>query len=202
MPINALMVDVDGVLVDGRPEDGRHWRTSLEEDLGVASDALHEHFFAPCWENVVLGRAGLMEDLVPALQKIAPHVSPAEFVSYWFERDSRIVAPLLAELSWARSRGVRVYLATNQEHLRASYLMDTVGLASHVDGIFYSAQLGTRKPQLEFFAAVQAAVGLRADDLLLIDDSRQNVEAARKAGWQALHWTRHSSPDIVRGLCT
>lgn len=196
------MVDVDGVLVDGRPEDGRHWQTFLEEDLGVASDALHEHFFAPCWESIVLGRAGLMEHLVPALRTIAPRVSPAEFVSYWFERDSRIVAPLLAELSWARSMGIRVYLATNQEHLRASYLMETAGLASHVDGIFYSAQLGARKPQMEFFAAVHAAVGLRAEDLLLIDDSLQNVAAARKAGWQALHWTRHSSPSIVRSLCT
>ncbi|HEX8320989.1 MAG TPA: HAD-IA family hydrolase [Longimicrobium sp.] len=202
MPISALMVDVDGVLVDGRPEDGRPWQTSLEADLGVSPDALHEHFFARCWENIVLGRAGLMEHLVPALHKIAPRVSPAEFVSYWFERDSRIVAPLLAELSWARSVGIRVYLATNQEHLRASYLMETVGLAEHVDGIFYSAQLGARKPQMEFFAAVRAAVGLRAEDLLLIDDSLQNVEAARKAGWQALHWTRHSSPRIVRSLCT
>src|SRR5688500_18303095 len=27
------MVDVDGVLVDGRPEDGRHWQTSIRESL-------------------------------------------------------------------------------------------------------------------------------------------------------------------------
>lgn len=83
------MVDVDGVLVDGRPEDGRHWHTSVKEDLGFTSDTLHEEFFAPDWENIGLGRAGLMEHLMTALQKIAPHVSPAKFVTYWFERDSR-----------------------------------------------------------------------------------------------------------------
>lgn len=195
------MVDVDGVLVDGRPEDGRHWLTSLEEDLGFTSDALHEQFFAPYWENIVLGRAELMEHLTTALQKIAPHVSPAQFVSYWFEKDSRLVAPLLAELSLLRSAGIRVYLATNQEHLRAAYLMEKLGLAEHVDGIFYSARLGAKKPDVEFFANVQAAVGLCGEELLLIDDSRQNVEAALRAGWQALHWTEHSSPDIVRRLC-
>lgn len=202
MPVKALMVDVDGVLVDGRPEDGRHWHTSIEADLGFTSDALHEHFFAPCWENIVLGRAGLMEHLAAALRKIAPHVSPAELVSYWFERDSRLVSPLLAELSLVRSAGTRVYLATNQEHLRAAWLMENLGLAEHVDGIFYSARLGARKPEMEFFARVQAAVGLRGEEMLLVDDSRQNVEAARKAGWQALHWTGHGSPDIVRRLCT
>jgi putative hydrolase of the HAD superfamily len=202
LSVKALMLDVDGVLVDGRPEDGRHWQTSVEEDLGFTSDALHEQFFAPYWENIVLGRAGLMEHLTTALQKIAPHVSPAEFASYWFERDSRLVSPFLAELSLVRSAGIHVYLATNQEHLRAAYLMEKLGLAEHVDGIFYSARLGARKPDREFFARVQAAVGLRGEEMLLVDDSRQNVEAALKAGWQALHWTKHSSPDIVRSLCT
>jgi putative hydrolase of the HAD superfamily len=196
------MVDVDGVLVVGRPEDGRHWQASLEEDLGFTSETLHEAFFAPYWEDIVLGRAGLMEHLTAALQRIAPHVSPGEFVSYWFENDSCLAAALLPELSLVRSAGIRVYLATNQEHLRAAYLMETLGLAEHVDGIFYSARLGAKKPHMEFFTKVQAAVGLAGDEMLLIDDDRRNVEAALRAGWQALHWTRNSSPGIVRSLCS
>jgi putative hydrolase of the HAD superfamily len=202
LTIKALMVDVDGVLVDGRPEDGRHWRTSIEEDLGFTSDALQEQFFAPYWDNILVGRAGLMEYLGTVLQKIAPHVNPETLVSYWFQKDSRLVAPLLAELSLIRSAGIRAYLATNQEHLRAAYLMEQLGLADHVDGIFYSARIGAQKPDMEFFAKVQAAVGLRGEEMLLIDDSRHNVDAARKAGWQALHWTKDSSPNIVRSLCT
>ncbi|HUR81990.1 MAG TPA: HAD-IA family hydrolase [Thermoanaerobaculia bacterium] len=200
--VKALMLDVDGVLVDGRPEDGRHWQSSIEEDLGLTSHALQEHFFAPYWEDVVLGRAGLMEHLGTALRKIAPHLSPAQFVSYWFERDSRLVEPFLQELSFVRSTGIRVYLATNQEHLRAAYLMEKLGLAEHVDGIFYSARLGAKKPDLEFFARVQAAVGLCGEELLLIDDSRTNIESALKAGWRAFHWTKHSSPGTMRSLCT
>ena len=196
------MVDVDGVLVDGRPEDGRPWQTSIEEDLGFASETLHQQFFAPYWENIILGRAELMEDLTTALPKFAPHVTPAKFVSYWFERDSRLVTPLLEELSLVRSVGICVYLATNQEHLRAAYLMERLGLVDHVDGIFYSARVGAKKPDMEFFARVRAAVGLCDDEILLIDDSHQNIEAARKAGWQALHWTKHSSPSIVRSLYT
>jgi putative hydrolase of the HAD superfamily len=196
------MVDVDGVLVDGRPEDGRPWHTSIEEDLGFAYQTLHEEFFVPYWENIVLGRTGLMERLIPALRKIAPHVSAAKFVSYWFEKDSRLVAPLLQELSSIRSAGIRVYLATNQEHLRAAYLIEELGVAEHVDGMLYSARLGAKKPDMEFFAKVQVAVGLCGEEMLLIDDSRPNIEAALNAGWQAVHWTKHSSPNLVRSLCT
>lgn len=200
LAIKALMMDVDGVLVDGRPEDGRPWQTSIEEDLGFSAYALHEQFFAPYWEDIVLGRVGLMERLTTSLPKIAPDVSAAKFVSYWFERDSRLVTPWLPELSWSRSRGIRVYLATNQEHVRAAYLMDNLKLARHVDGIFYSALLGAKKPDGQFFTKVQAAVGLLGDEILLIDDSRPNVEAALQAGWRALHWTEDSSPDDVRSL--
>jgi putative hydrolase of the HAD superfamily len=103
LAIKALMVDVDGVLVDGRPEDGRHWQASIADDLGVDADMLHQHFFVPYWDDIVLGRVGLMEHLTAALQNIAPHVDPAAFIAYWFERDSRLVTPLLRELSSARS---------------------------------------------------------------------------------------------------
>jgi len=199
--IKALLVDVDGVLVDGRPEDGRHWQTSLNEDLGFTAEALHEAFFAPYWQNIVLGRSELMDDLAPALQKIAPNISPAKFVSYWFERDSRLILPLLQELSSIRSTGIQVFLATNQEHLRAAYLMNNLRLSEHVDGIFYSARLGAKKPEPNFFVEVQAALGLDGKEMLLIDDSHQNIEAALGQGWQTLHWTKHSSPSIVRGLC-
>jgi putative hydrolase of the HAD superfamily len=200
LAIQALMVDVDGVLVDGRPEDGRHWHTSVEEDLGFTSATLHEQFFAPYWEEIVVGRVGLMEHLTAALQNIAPHVTPTMFLSYWFERDSRLVTALLPELALVRSRGILVYLATNQEHLRAAYLLGTLALAEHVDGIFYSARVGAKKPDREFFAKVQAAVALHGDEILLIDDSLQNIEAACEAGWQAFHWTADSAPEIVRSL--
>jgi putative hydrolase of the HAD superfamily len=199
--IKALMMDVDGVLINGRPGDGRHWQASLQEDFGFSADALREHFFAPHWDDIVVGRADLMERLTAALQTIAPRVSAAAFVSYWFERDSRLVTPLLEELSSLRSGGLRVYLATNQEHLRAAYLMDELGLARYVDGMFYSARLGAKKPDSEFFARAQAAVGVRAEEMLLIDDIAENIEAARRAGWNAMHWTKDSAPESLRTWC-
>ena len=67
--------------------------------------------------------------------------------------------------------------------------MNNLGLGRHVDGIFYSARLGAQKPDKDFFVEVEAAVSLSGNELLLIDDRRQNTNAALDAGWQALHWT-------------
>jgi putative hydrolase of the HAD superfamily len=187
-----LMVDVDGVLVNGRPKDGRHLFSNLEADLGVPLEKLQAEFFKPHWEAIVTGRAGLMERLEPVLARIAPSLPPQRFIDYWFENDSRIDEEVRDALRHYRAAGCNVFLATNQEHLRAAYLMETLGLAADVDGIFCSAALGERKPGAAFFRLATTGAGANPADIAFVDDALANVEAAREAGWAALHWTTDS----------
>ncbi len=185
--IRALMLDVDGVLLRGRPADGLPWAAQLEPDLGVSPEALHQAFFAPHWNEIVVGCAGLMERLGPALAGIAPRVQAQRLVDYWFAQDSRVDEGVLADVAALRAQGVAVHLATNQEHLRAAWLRERFG--GFVDGVQYSAALGVKKPDPAFFARAAAAVGLPAADMMLVDDTAANVQAARAAGWQARHWS-------------
>lgn len=187
------MMDVDGVLVRGRPKDGLHWSSSLKSDLGLAVEDLQREFFDLHWENVVLGRVALEQSLEPVLKRIAPHLSPPQFIAWWFEQDSRLDRGLMRDIARIRSSGTPVYLATNQEHLRAQYLMHTLGLAEHVDGIHYSAQLGARKPSREFFDKVASKTRFAPGELLLVDDNSDNILAATTAGWKAFHWTGEKS---------
>ncbi|WP_234837305.1 HAD-IA family hydrolase, partial [Sinorhizobium meliloti] len=99
---------------------------------------------------------------------------------------------LLEELRQQRKAGKRVYLATDQEHVRAAHLVEALGLGSHCDGIYYSAALGSRKPDQAFFKQVAALSGLRPDQLLLVDDPPANIDAARLCGWNAIHWQQGS----------
>lgn len=182
------MVDVDGVLVHGRPLDGRHWSASLEADLGLSPEDLQRAFFTPHWNDVITGRQGLVDLLKPVINKIAPHLSHYDVIDYWFANDARLDRALIADLDRQREKGVRVYLATNQEHLRASYLVGQIGLGQHCDGIYYSAAVGFQKPDRQFFERVAASSGIRASELLLVDDLAENVIAARDAGWHAVQW--------------
>lgn len=183
------MLDVDGVLINGRPADGRPFAAELEADLGIHPARLHEAFFKRHWDAIVTGKAALEERLSTVLAEIAPRVSAEQLIAYWFENDSRIDAEVLATASGLRARGWRVFLATNQEHRRAAYLMDTLGFRPHVDGIVYSAALGCRKPWPAFFEAAETAAGTTAADIVFVDDALANVETASRRGWRALHWT-------------
>jgi putative hydrolase of the HAD superfamily len=182
----CLMVDVDGVIVTPQPGG---WHSSMHADLGLSGETLQTMFFAPYWHDVVRGRIGIAEALAPVLVDVAPHLSVETLLAYWFERDSKLDRVLLSELSTLRANGVPLHLCTVQEHRRASYLWETLALKQSFDAMHYADDYGSAKPEAAFFHAVCARTGYAPRDLILLDDSLRNVEAARNAGWNALHWT-------------
>jgi putative hydrolase of the HAD superfamily len=187
MSIRALMVDVDGVVV--RLPPGRRWDSDLEADLGVVPARLQEAFFAPHFRDLVLGRAALADRLGPVLAEVAPHVTADQLTAYWFEKDAVLDQALLDDLAALRKGGLRMDLATVQEHQRAAYLWDVLGLKDRFDAIHYAADLGSAKPDRDFFDKIVARTGFAPAELLLIDDKVENVEGARAAGWSAALWT-------------
>jgi len=181
------MVDVDGVVV--RHPQGLRWDHRMEADLGLAPADLQERFFAPHFKDIVTGRADLHDRLGPVLAEIAPHLTSRELTDYWFAQDAHLDHDLLGDLAALRARGVGMHLATVQEHHRAAYLWERLGLRDRFDAMHYAADYGVGKPDPAFFAAVEARTGLAGRDMLLIDDSARNVEAARDCGWAAALWT-------------
>lgn len=189
--MQTIMMDVDGVLVSGRPKDGADLFTDLEADLGISAATLQREFFKPRWPDIITGRKALLPELAEFLSDIASAVSAQTLIDYWFENDSRLVEAVVDDMAQLRAQGLRVYLATNQEHMRATYLMEAMGLARHVDGIFYSAAIGHRKPGPPFYQHIQDTLGGSSDDITLVDDTEDNVIAAREQGWNAVHWRAH-----------
>ena len=185
--MKALMVDVDGVVVVHPDPAG--WSTNLKRDLGLAIELLQEKFFTPNFHDIVHGRAALRERLAPVLADIAPHLTCDQLCAYWFENDSHLDHDLLDQLAAFRARGYALHLATVQEHERAAYLWNDMGLKDRFDAIHYAADLGHAKPADGFYAAIEARTGYAPGDLFFIDDKAANVLAAQARGWKAAVWT-------------
>lgn len=186
MRFKALMVDVDGVVIVHPDPEG--WAAHLERDLDLPKALLQSAFFAPHWQDIILGRAGLRERLVPVLAEIAPGLSADRLVRYWFENDAHLDHGLLAQLAALRAGGIALHLATVQEHERARHIWDELALKQHFDGMHYAAALGWAKPEAQFFRAVEARTSFSPGEIFFIDDKAANVEAARAAGWSAALW--------------
>lgn len=53
------------------------------------------------------------------------------------------------------------------------------------DYLFLSFEYGMKKPDMEFYEAIQESLPFNKEDILFIDDKERNVEAAKKFGWNA-----------------
>jgi putative hydrolase of the HAD superfamily len=184
--LKALPVDVDGVLITPRLGG---WAADMQADLDLSRADLADHFFAVHWEDICLGKAGLHERLALVLARIAPHLTSQQLAAYWFAKDSVLDYQLLDDLALMRARGLQMHLATVQEHERAAYLWNRLGFRGQFDAMHYAADIGAKKTDPVFYATVETRTGFAGDELLLIDDTPANIEAARAAGWRALLWT-------------
>jgi putative hydrolase of the HAD superfamily len=191
MTVKTIMVDVDGVLLVH--PDAAGWSGHLERDLGVSAAELHRHFFDVHWGDIICGRANLRERLAPVLMNLAPSITCDQLIEYWFSHDAHLNGDLLGELDVLRSRGFKIHLATVQEHERARFLWERLGMQNHFDGLHYAADLGCAKPELAFFQLIERRTGLLPNEIFFIDDRIENVEGARKAGWRAAHWTQETN---------
>lgn len=81
---------------------------------------------------------------------------------------------------------------TNVIHEKAfhSILQEQTGyehLNELFDAVYFSHEVGMRKPEANIFDYVAQEHKLQPQDILLLDDTLANIEAAQQKGWQTLH---------------
>ncbi|GLQ57388.1 HAD family hydrolase [Devosia nitrariae] len=199
--MRAVLFDIDGVLVHSRfhpeMERRRFWDEHLLTDLGIEPSRF-QSMFGPGFDAVITGERSLIEVLDGFLPTIGYNGSTLRFLEYWLERDTNVNYALVEQITRLRGTGdVKVFLATNQEHLRANYLWRELRLGHIFDDMLYAARLGAAKPSVAFFE--RAAVHLTDCEgvPLFFDDSEKVVAGARDFGWEAVlfneieHFTDH-----------
>lgn len=190
----VLALDVDGVLLDPLRGGAGPWVGELSARFGVDGEALGATFFSVDWDDVIVGRAPIEARLASALDKLGWTMSVEELLECWFEADLAVDSEVVVAVSGWVDRGVRIVLATNQEHRRAAYLDEHLGEHLPISGITHSAGLGVVKSDPAFFPAAQHLLGVDGppSSVVFVDDARENVAAATAYGWRGIHYTGQS----------
>ncbi len=190
----AVLFDVDGVLIHSMfhpdPDRCRRWDRYMLEDLGVSREIMQD-FFRENFHAVIRGKTSLLSELAYYLPTIGYTGSPMDFLAYWFKNDTHLNLPLLQAIKQlGKQPGVSLFLATNQEHLRAFHLWTNLGLSHIFQDMFYAARLGQAKPDMAYFVAVDQLLGKQEQPPLFFDDGEKNVAAANAHGWEGVLFDR------------
>ncbi|WP_421759637.1 HAD-IA family hydrolase [Devosia sp.] len=188
----TVLFDVDGVLIHGyhtKPEKQVRWDATLKADLGVDPDQFRAEFIFDVFvKKVLVGQVSLLEALERVLPRLGYRGPAMAFVRYWLEHDSHLNQPLLDVVASLKAKGTPLFVATNQEHMRAQWLWKNLGLENYFDDMFHAARVGALKPTKPYFEWVNARLGPQAEPPLFFDDTPEVLKAARTHGWEAVQY--------------
>ncbi|WP_417310898.1 HAD family hydrolase [Devosia sp.] len=188
----VVLFDVDGVLVHGyhaKAEKQVRWDDKLQADLGVDPERFRTEFIHDIFmKQVIVGRMSLLTALDRTLPGLGYRGPSMAFAGYWLKNDANLNQPLLDVVGRLKGAGVPLYVATNQEHMRAQYLWQQLGFGELFEDMFHSARVGHIKPTKPYFDWIDARLGRQSEPPLFFDDREDVVKGARAHGWEAVQF--------------
>ena len=179
--IKALVFDVGGVLYIN---NGGNVSQNIAEELGISFEDLRQEYYKynhlanvhniP-WEDVVI-KAVRVFNTDSAVEKRARQLIRDHNSKNILNVELIALFPLLKE------KGLKLSILSNAgKHLRGTLERD--GIASLMDKIIISGEVGHQKPHKEIFDALFNQLDLEPGEVALIDDSRRSLEKADEIGY-------------------
>lgn len=178
--IKAILFDVDGIIINRE----MYFSERYSRDFNVPLEKILP-FYKNEFQKCLVGQADLKEELTKYLDDWEWNKPIEELLDYWFEHESTINKEVLSAVSDLRARGIKCYLATNNEKYRVDYLRQNLGLGQHFDGIFASCDLGAKKPSEAFWQSISEKIGFDNTEVEVLDDEPENVESANQYGFRS-----------------
>lgn len=129
------------------------------------------------------------DNRAPLLERFPEHTAAIlAWEQRWSEMFSGVIAQTETAIEALAARGVPMFGLTNMSHEtdQATFAMSPA--FRHLKDIVVSARVGLMKPDPAIFHLSARRTGLAPRELLFIDDSRQNIDAAAAVGFDTHHF--------------
>ena len=182
-PVEAVVFDVGGVFLDWDP---RHLYRKL-----FADEAEMEFFLAeicsPAWHaphDRGVSTAASCDELA------SRHPQFSELIWAWSTRSEEMIGAIDAGsvevLRAVRETGMPCYALTNMEAETYPLRLKRFPFLGWFDGTVVSGREGVAKPEPAVFMRLLDRFGLKSRTTLMIDDTKENLEAASRLGIQTV----------------
>ncbi len=180
--IKAVIFDADGVVVNGG-----HFSEQYAQKHGIPHEIMLP-FFKGEFQKCLVGKLDFRKAVKPYLSQWKWQGTAEEFLNYWFQLRNHLDEKLVKKAKQLREKSIKCLIASNQEVNRSKFLENEMKFSEIFDRTYYSAAIGYKKPQKEFWKYLQKDLdkeGIRKEDVLFWDDKTENVNSAREFGWNA-----------------
>jgi putative hydrolase of the HAD superfamily len=176
---DAVVLDVGGVIL--HIDWDRPFEFAGIFDSRVREELIH-HFYG--WEHFHRFERGEItpEQFFQGFNELTGQQRSLEF---WQEAWNRLIIGELPGVNeiFDRLHGkIPVCALSNTNIIHYQYMIKAFPVMRRFDRFFASHELGLRKPDAAIYLRVAEELKTEPDRLLFVDDSRSNIEAARRVG--------------------
>ena len=179
--LQAILWDLDGVLVDSTDIHFQSWLMALEGyGISLSRDTFI-HYFGQSPDDVTAGILG-------------PNLDPdirAEIrcrKNTFFDRlVPQVARPMPGAIEWVKnlSGNIPQAVATSASYQQATQMLDIIGLANYFQTVITSSDV-RGKPAPDVFLKAAQDLNVKPVHCLVIEDSPSGVEAARNGGMKII----------------
>ena len=189
--IEAIIFDYGGVLIN------IDYQATIDEfkSLGIYDfDAMYSQADQSNLFNQIETGQITPDKFVNQLLRLLPEgIKFEQVVSAWNAIIKDVPIKSIKLLTDLKAKGYKIYLLSNTNSLHIEVANNEWNKVSELkieelmDAVYYSHEVGLRKPDQSIFEFVCAKHKLDVSKTLFIDDSIQHIEGAKKIGLQTYH---------------
>lgn len=178
---SAVILDVDGTMVDNHPFHEEAWIRYGRDSLGI--DITPEYYLAHI-------NARSNTEILKTL--LGPNISEREIRAHEAEKEalyrelceSKLVARagLLAFMDRLRAERIPLAAASNAPRLNVDFVLNRLGIDDAFGAVVALEDVEHGKPDPALFLLAASRIGVPARECLVVEDSPSGMKAARAAG--------------------
>ena len=185
----VYLFDLTGVVISGgEPNTSAFHADTFAKAFGTTPDILKTAWFAP-WGRFKLGQCKEPEfwrEYLTGAGVVRPDVKAAAALY----RELCGEVPGTKEiLKGLKAGGARLAALTNTSHEWLKYWGEQFGLNYYFSPLIASCEVGLAKPEPAFFEYALRTLGVKASDVVFIDNQENHVLAARAFGIKSVLFT-------------
>jgi putative hydrolase of the HAD superfamily len=178
--IKTIIFDSDGVITTSKL-----FSEDLEKEHGIKAEKLIP-FFKSIFQKCLTDEADLKEELKNYIEDWGWKGTIDELTDFWFNSGHEIDDQVMTKIKELQDKGIKCYVATNQEKYRTEYMRKEMGFADIFEEVWSSADVGLMKPNEDFFENIFEKINkvekTKKDEVLFFDDDIDNVQGAKNFG--------------------